>query len=93
MTGTMTGTIGSAITTVVPSWLLLRPVRLGLSTLFGRLAHGPNYYGSSFWINDPWQYRLPYRRQCNGRYYNVAVLVDTYTGGRRGLQFLLVESV
>jgi Ni/Co efflux regulator RcnB len=42
----------------------------------------PNYYSSSFWINDPWQYRLPYAPPGTQwvRYYNDAVLVDTYTG-------------
>jgi hypothetical protein len=42
----------------------------------------PSYYGSSFWLNDPWKYRLPpafgpYRWI---RYYNDALLVDIYTG-------------
>jgi Ni/Co efflux regulator RcnB len=42
----------------------------------------PAYYGSSFWINDPWQYRLPYAPPGTQwvRYYNDAVLVDMYTG-------------
>ena len=42
----------------------------------------PNYYSSAFWINDPWQYRLPYAPPGTVwvRYYNDAVLVDTYTG-------------
>jgi len=42
----------------------------------------PSYYGSSFWLNDPWQYRLP---QAYGpyqwvRYYDDALLVNIYTG-------------
>jgi hypothetical protein len=42
----------------------------------------PSYYGSNFWLNDPWQYRLP---QAYGpyrwvRYYDDAVLVNIYTG-------------
>jgi len=42
----------------------------------------PSYYNSSFWINDPWQYRLPYAPAGTVwvRYYNDAVLVDTFTG-------------
>jgi hypothetical protein len=42
----------------------------------------PAYYGNSFWINDPWQYRLPYAPPGAQwvRYYNDAVLVDMYTG-------------
>jgi Ni/Co efflux regulator RcnB len=42
----------------------------------------PSYYGNSFWINDPWQYRLPYAPAGTVwvRYYNDAVLVDTFTG-------------
>lgn len=42
----------------------------------------PNYYGSRYWLNDPWQYRLPYAP--NGyrwiRYWNDAILVDTWSG-------------
>lgn len=42
----------------------------------------PSYYGSSFWLNDPWQYRLPYAPPGTRwvRYWNDAVLVDTWTG-------------
>ena len=42
----------------------------------------PNYYSSNFWINDPWDYRLPYAPPGTQwvRYYNDAVLVDMYTG-------------
>ena len=42
----------------------------------------PNYYSSSYWINDPWQYRLPYAPAGTQwiRYYNDALLVDMYTG-------------
>lgn len=40
------------------------------------------FFGSRYWINDPWQYRLP---PADGpfrwvRYYDDALLVDTYTG-------------
>jgi hypothetical protein len=42
----------------------------------------PSYYGSRFWINDPWQYRLPYAPPGTRwvRYYDDAVLVDTWSG-------------
>jgi Ni/Co efflux regulator RcnB len=42
----------------------------------------PNYYSSNYWINDPWQYRLPFAPPGTQwiRYYNDALLVDTYTG-------------
>lgn len=40
------------------------------------------FFGSRYWINDPWYYRLP---PADGpfrwiRYYDDALLVDTYTG-------------
>jgi Ni/Co efflux regulator RcnB len=42
----------------------------------------PSYYSSRYWINDPWQYRLPYAPAGTRwvRYYNDAVLVDTWSG-------------
>ena len=42
----------------------------------------PNYYQSNYWINDPWQYRLPpaYGPYRWVRYHNDAVLIDTWTG-------------
>ena len=42
----------------------------------------PSYYGNSFWLNDPWQYRLPYAPPGYRwiRYYNDAILVDTWNG-------------
>ena len=42
----------------------------------------PSYYQSNFWLNDPWQYRLPpaYGPYRWVRYYNDALLVDIYTG-------------
>lgn len=42
----------------------------------------PSYYRSSFWLNDPWQYRLPpaYGPYRWVRYWNDALLVNTYTG-------------
>ena len=40
------------------------------------------YYQSNYWINDPWQYRLPpaYGPYRWVRYHNDALLVDTWTG-------------
>jgi hypothetical protein len=42
----------------------------------------PNYYSSRYWINDPYMYRLPYAPPGYRwiRYYDDAVLVDTWTG-------------
>jgi hypothetical protein len=42
----------------------------------------PNYYQSNFWLNDPWEYRLPYAPPGTRwvRYYNDAILVDTWDG-------------
>ena len=42
----------------------------------------PSYYGSSFWLNDPWHYRLPpaYGPYRWVRYYDDALLVNIYTG-------------
>lgn len=40
------------------------------------------FYGNSYWINDPWQYRLPaaYGPYRWIRYYDDALLVNIYTG-------------
>jgi hypothetical protein len=40
------------------------------------------FFGSNYWINDPWQYRLPeaYGPYRWVRYYDDALLVDVYTG-------------
>lgn len=51
--------------------------RIGLGFSLGSM-----FYGNRYWINDPWQYRLP---QTYGayrwiRYYDDVLLVDTYTG-------------
>ena len=42
----------------------------------------PSYYGSNFWLDDPWMYRLPpaYGPYRWVRYYDDAVLVNIYTG-------------
>jgi hypothetical protein len=43
---------------------------------------GSMFYGSNYWINDPWQYRLPpvYGAYRWVRYYDDVLLVDTYSG-------------
>ena len=40
------------------------------------------FFSNRYWINDPWQYRLPeaYGPYRWVRYYDDALLVDTYTG-------------
>ena len=42
----------------------------------------PSYYGSDYWLNDPWQYRLPpaYGPYRWVRYWDDALLVNIYTG-------------
>ena len=42
----------------------------------------PSYYSSNYWLNDPWQYRLPYAPPGMRwiRYYDDALLVDTWNG-------------
>ena len=42
----------------------------------------PTYYGSRFWLEDPWMYRLPpaYGPYRWVRYYDDALLVNVYTG-------------
>jgi Ni/Co efflux regulator RcnB len=42
----------------------------------------PSYYGSRYWISDPWEYRLPYAPPGYRwiRYWDDALLVDTFTG-------------
>ncbi len=43
---------------------------------------GAPFYGNSFWINDPWSYRLPpaFGQYRWIRYYGDVLLVDVYTG-------------
>lgn len=45
-------------------------------------ALGSGFYGSRYWINDPYSYRLPevYGPYRWVRYYDDVLLVDTYTG-------------
>ena len=42
----------------------------------------PSYYGSRYWLRDPWYYRLPpaYGPYRWVRYHNDALLVNIYTG-------------
>jgi Ni/Co efflux regulator RcnB len=42
----------------------------------------PLFYSERYWINDPWQYRLPdvYGPYRWVRYYEDALLVDVTTG-------------
>jgi Ni/Co efflux regulator RcnB len=42
----------------------------------------PDYYSRSYWLNDPWMYRLPQAFPGTRwiRYHGDAVLVDTWTG-------------
>jgi hypothetical protein len=42
----------------------------------------PSYYGSNYWLDDPWQYRLPpaYGPYRWVRYYDDALLVNIYSG-------------
>jgi hypothetical protein len=43
---------------------------------------GSSFYGSRYWINDPWRYRLPevYGPYRWVRYYDDVLLVDIYSG-------------
>ena len=42
----------------------------------------PSYYSNNYWLNDPYQYRLPYAPYPYRwvRYYDDALLVNTFTG-------------
>ena len=42
----------------------------------------PSYFGNNYWLNDPWQYRLPYAPPGTRwiRYYDDAILVDMWSG-------------
>jgi len=42
----------------------------------------PSYYGRQFWIDDPWEYRLPYAPPGTVwvRYWDDALLVDRWSG-------------
>ena len=82
---TATATIGTIIATVTgrcSTSAFTTTVRLGLSALPIGWRLWPGYYSSHFWINDPWQYRLPYAPPGTQwvRYYDDAVLVDMWSG-------------
>ena len=42
----------------------------------------PSYYSSRYWLDDPWQYRLPYAPAGTRwiRYWDDAILVDLWSG-------------
>jgi hypothetical protein len=46
------------------------------------LTLGSGYYGNNYWLDDPWQYRLPaaYGQYRWIRYYNDALLVNVFSG-------------
>ena len=92
VTGTPTGGTTTATTGEVAA---ASPVEASTSGAyydpFGRDQHRsmgsagglwPSYYRSNYWLNDPWQYRLPpaYGPYRWVRYYNDALLVNIYTG-------------
>lgn len=51
--------------------------RVGVGLTLGSL-----FYSNRYWVNDPWQYRLPevYGPYRWVRYYDDVILVNTYTG-------------
>lgn len=57
------------------------PFRYNTFAVGGRIS--PLYYGSSYWIRDPWRYRLPVAGYGSRwvRHYNDVILVD-YRRGR-----------
>jgi Ni/Co efflux regulator RcnB len=58
------------------------PYRYGYRRFSIGFSLFPSYYQSSYWLNDPWMYRLPpaYGPYRWVRYYDDALLVDIYTG-------------
>ena len=58
------------------------PYRYGYRRFSIGLFLGAGYYGNNYWLNDPWQYRLPpaYGPYRWVRYYNDALLVNIYSG-------------
>ena len=58
------------------------PYRYGYRRFSIGFSLFPSYYQSSYWLNDPWMYRLPpaYGPYRWVRYYNDALLVNIYTG-------------
>ena len=64
------------------------PFRYNQFRTGGRIA--PNYFGRSYWINDPWRYRLPPARGYSRwvRHYNDVILVDY----RRGIVLNVIRN-
>ena len=58
------------------------PYGWGYRRLSIGLNIGSSYYGSNYWLDDPWMYRLPpaYGPYRWVRYYDDALLVNIYTG-------------
>jgi hypothetical protein len=58
------------------------PYRWGYRRFNIGFSIGSGYYGSNYWLNDPWMYRLPpvYGPYRWVRYYDDALLVNIYTG-------------
>ncbi len=58
------------------------PYRNGYRRFSVGISLWPSYYSSRYWLNDPWQYRLPpaYGPYRWVRYYSDALLVNIYTG-------------
>ena len=58
------------------------PYRYGYRRFSIGFSLFPSYYGSNYWLNDPWMYRLPpaYGPYRWVRYYDDALLVNIYTG-------------
>jgi Ni/Co efflux regulator RcnB len=58
------------------------PYRYGYRRFSIGFSLFPSYYQSSYWLNDPWMYRLPpaYGPYRWVRYYDDALLVNIYTG-------------
>jgi len=58
------------------------PYRYGYRRFSIGFTLWPSYYGSNYWLDDPWQYRLPpaYGPYRWVRYYDDALLVNIYSG-------------
>ena len=58
------------------------PYRYGYRRCSSGFNLWPSYYGSNYWLNDPWQYRLPpaYGPYRWVRSYDDALLVNIYDG-------------
>lgn len=54
----------------------------GYSRVWVGLTLGRGYYEPNYWLNDPWQYRLPYTASHYRwvRYYDDVLLIDLRTG-------------